>query len=84
MGRDVNVTGESYGEFTKEMTKQSADMFLAGMYVPYIADGMLNQSDTTYYNVNLCQGLRPKHWVGLNYRASPGSDLHRSPITPSE
>lgn len=22
------------------------------MYVPYIADGMLNQSDTTYFNVS--------------------------------
>lgn len=34
-GREVYVTGESY----------------AGQYVPYIADGFLNQTDSTYYNV---------------------------------
>ena len=34
--RKVYVTGESY----------------AGQYVPYIADAMLNQNDTTYFNVN--------------------------------
>ena len=34
--RKVYVTGESY----------------AGQYVPYIADAMLSQNDTTYYNVN--------------------------------
>jgi hypothetical protein len=27
-------------------------MHPAGMYVPYIADGMLDQSDTTYFDVN--------------------------------
>ena len=32
---DVYVTGESY----------------AGRYVPYIANAMLDQADTTYYNV---------------------------------
>ncbi|KAI9715942.1 MAG: hypothetical protein M1828_000530 [Chrysothrix sp. TS-e1954] len=34
-GRELFVTGESY----------------AGQYVPYIADGMLNQTDTDYFNV---------------------------------
>jgi hypothetical protein len=29
-----------------------AYMHPAGMYVPYIADGMLNQSDTAYFNVS--------------------------------
>lgn len=30
----------------------SAHATLAGMYVPYIAEGMLNQSDTKYFNVS--------------------------------
>lgn len=34
-GRKVYITGESY----------------AGMYVPYIADAMLNEEDTTYFNL---------------------------------
>ena len=34
-GRKVYITGESY----------------AGMYVPYIASGMLDEKDTTYFNV---------------------------------
>ena len=34
-GRNVYITGESY----------------AGQYIPYIADYMLNQTNTTYYNV---------------------------------
>jgi Carboxypeptidase C (cathepsin A) len=34
-GRKVYITGESY----------------AGMYVPYIAAGMLDKNDTKYYNV---------------------------------
>ena len=36
---------------TSAVDRASANMHAAGMYVPYIADGMLNQSDTTYFDV---------------------------------
>lgn len=35
-GKTIHITGESY----------------AGYYVPYIADAMINEKDTTYYNVS--------------------------------
>jgi carboxypeptidase D len=38
-GRKVYITGESY----------------AGQYIPYIASGMLDENDTTYFNVNVIQ-----------------------------
>lgn len=35
-GRKIFIAGESY----------------AGMYIPYLADAMLNENDTTYFRLN--------------------------------
>ena len=47
-GRDVYLTGESY----------------AGQYIPYIADYMLDQNNTDYYNVKGIQINDPS--IGLD------------------
>lgn len=50
--RKIYITGESYGKcLIVKMCRVFAKLCIAGKYIPYIADAMLNQNDTTYFNL---------------------------------
>ena len=61
--RKIYITGESY----------------AGAYVPYIADGMLNANDTTYFNVNGIQINDPSTSYGVIQEESKLSNFQHIP-----